>query len=64
MAMVEKGLGVSILPELILRRTPYHIAVRPLREPYYRPIGLAMKDRAHCTPAMRKFLEYLPCREA
>lgn len=32
MAMVEKGMGVSILPELILRRIPYSIEIRSLRE--------------------------------
>lgn len=40
MAMVEKGLGVSILPDLILQRIPYRIEVRPLQQPYYRPIVL------------------------
>ena len=62
MAMVEKGLGLSILPELILRRIPYNIEVRPLQKPYYRPVGLAMKKEAHLTPAVRKFIEYLPFR--
>ena len=30
MSMVESGLGVSILPELILQRVPYRICVREL----------------------------------
>lgn len=64
MAMVEKGLGVSILPDLILQRIPYRIEVRPLQQPYYRPIVLAMKQQAHLTPAVQKFIEYLPLREA
>ena len=63
MAMVEKGLGISILPELILRRVPYRMEVRPLAQPYYRVIGLVMKNRAHLTPAVQKFMEYLPFRE-
>ena len=63
MAMVEQGLGVGILPEMILRRIPYRIEVRPLQTPYYRSIGLAVKDRRHLSPAVRKFLEYLPFRE-
>ena len=63
MAMVERGLGVSILPDMILRRIPYRLAIRPLTEPYYRPIGLAMKHAAHLTPAAQKFVEYLPFRE-
>ena len=63
MAMVESGLGISILPELILRRVPYRMEVRPLAQPYYRVIGLVMKNRAHLTPAVQKFMEYLPFRE-
>ena len=64
MAMVERGMGVGILPDMILRRIPYRLEIRPLKEPYYRSIGLAMKHAAHLTPAARKFIGYLPFREA
>ena len=64
MAMAEKGLGIGILPDLILRRVPYRIEIRSLAEPYYRSVGLAMKDSDHLTPAVRKFIESLPFREA
>lgn len=64
MAMVERGMGVGILPDMILRRIPYRLEIRPLKEPYYRSIGLAMKHAAHLTPAARKFIDYLPFREA
>ena len=64
MAMVEKGLGISILPNMILQRIPYKIEIRSLQKPYYRPIGLAFKSQAHLTPAVRKFIEYLSFREA
>ena len=63
MAMVEKGMGISILPDLILKRVPYKIEIRPLEEPYYRSIGLAMKNNKNLTPAVQKFIEYLPFRE-
>lgn len=63
MAMVERGMGVSILPDLILKRVPYRIEIRSLEEPYYRSVGLAMKNRAHLPPAVQKFMEYLPFRE-
>ena len=46
MSMVENGLGVSILPELILRRIPYRISVKPLDVPAYRDICLVMRDRS------------------
>ena len=59
MAMVEKGLGVSILPDMILRRIPYRLEIRPLEEPYYRTIGLAFRDRKNFTPAVGLFVEYL-----
>ena len=64
MSMVEGGLGISILPELILRRIPYHIIAKELAVPAYRRIGLAMKNRKTASLAVRRFLEYLPCRKA
>lgn len=62
MSMVESGLGISILPELILQRIPYRITARELAEPAYRKIGLAMKDRKSASLAVKRFLEYLPYR--
>lgn len=63
MAMVEKGMGVSILPDMILKRIPYDIVIRPLEIPFYREIGIAMKDKESITQAAKKFLEYLKYRE-
>ena len=63
MAMVEKGMGVGILPDMILQRMPYKIQIRPLKQPHYRLIGLAMKNKEHLSPAVKKFLEYLIFRE-
>lgn len=60
MAMVEKGMGVSILPDMILKDIPYKIEIRSLEKPYYRSIGLAVKKQSHLTPAVKKFIEYLP----
>ena len=62
MAMVEKGLGIGILPQLILQRIPYKIEIRPLKNPYYREIGLAVKDRRRLSPVTVKFIEYLTRR--
>lgn len=59
MAMVEKGLGISILSELILSRNPYNIVLRPLDVPSYREIGLAMRDRKTIPRAMKRFLDFL-----
>ena len=64
MSMVEHGLGVSILPQLVLRRIPYRIALRPLAQPAFRRIGLAMRRGEELSPAAKKFLEYLSYRDA
>ena len=63
MSMVEKGLGIGVLPEMILKRIPYQIAIRSFRTPYFREIVLAMKDRKKMTPAVGKFIEYLAYRD-
>ncbi len=60
MSMVESGLGVSILPELILRRIPYRIVARGLDVPAYRRIGVALGD--HPSLAVRRFLDHLSYR--
>lgn len=62
MAMVEGGLGISVLPELILNRIPYKIITRELEIPAYRNIGLAMRNRKSAAMAVQRFLEYLQYR--
>ncbi len=62
MSMVEKGLGISILPELILKRIPFHIVTKELDVPAYRDIGVAVKNRKTASLAVKRFLEYLPYR--
>ncbi len=39
LSMVESGLGIGILPRLILRRIPYRVEIRSLSEPFFREIG-------------------------
>ena len=63
MAMVESGLGISILPELILKRIPYRIVVKELEIPAYRSIGVALKEKKSASLAVKRFLEYLDYRE-
>lgn len=64
MSMVEGGLGISILPELILNRIPYHIVAKELDVPAYRNIALAMKDQKTASLAVKRFVKYLPCRHS
>lgn len=62
MSMVEKGLGISILPQLILKRTPYHIVSKELDIPAYRNIGIALRNKKTASLAVKRFLEYLQYR--
>lgn len=62
MSMVESGLGISILPNLILKRIPYRIVAKPLTIPAYRDIGIALKNSKTASLAVRRFMEYLQYR--
>ncbi len=62
MSMVESGLGIAILPQLILRRVPYKIIAKELDAPAYRRIGLALRDRKTASLAVKRFIEYLQYR--
>ncbi|MDC7286541.1 LysR family transcriptional regulator [Blautia schinkii] len=62
MSMVESGLGISILPELILKRVPYRIVAKELDVPAYRKIGIALRSKRSASLAVKRFLEYLQYR--
>lgn len=62
MSMVEKGLGISILPELTLKRIPYRILIKPLDVPEYRNIGVALRNKETSSLVTKKFMEYLKYR--
>lgn len=62
MSMVESGLGIAILPELILKRVPYRILSKELDVAAYRNIGLALRDKKTASLAVKRFIEYLQYR--
>lgn len=62
MSMVESGLGISILPQLILKRVPYNIVIKELDIPAYRNIGLALQNKKTASLAVNRFLDYLQFR--
>lgn len=59
MSMIENGLGISILPELILQRIPYNLIAKELEVPAFRNIGLAMRNQQSLSIAAKSFLHYL-----
>lgn len=59
MTMVEAGLGISILAELVLHRTNYRILLRKTNPPIYRTLAIGYKDIHSIPVASKRFIEYL-----
>lgn len=59
MTMVEAGLGVSILAELMLRRTNFDLVCLPVEPPVYRTLAIGYKDKDSLPIASQYFIEYL-----
>lgn len=55
-AMVQMGLGISILPELILMNMPEDIHIVSLEPDAYRVIGIAGLSLKNNSPAAKKFI--------
>ena len=59
MAMVEQGLAVSILYELMLERNSFHIVCLPTEPPVIRKLGAVSRDFTAMPVAAKRFLEEL-----
>ena len=57
-AMVENGLGVTIMPELLLKGHQDKVAILPTDPPYERMISLALSDAGSGSPATRAFADF------
>lgn len=58
-SMVRNGLGVSILPKLVLDDFSEFIETRDIEPGINRVLGIATKSFTNCTPAGKRFLDYL-----
>lgn len=59
LSMIEIGLGISILPELVLRKTNYQVAILPINPVVSRKIGLVMKEKYALPIASKCFIDFL-----
>ena len=59
LAMVSKGLGISLLPELMVRHSPYPVVACRAPERFSRNIGIAVKDKKALSAATRRFVDYV-----
>ena len=58
-AMVEGGLGVSVLSDLVLKRTSFRVVRRPLDPPVKREIALAYPEGRTLSVSTTRFIEYV-----
>ena len=58
-AMVEQGLGMSIMPELLLKGRRDRLLVLPLVPEARRTIGIAIAAGDRAGPATRRFVDYV-----
>lgn len=63
LSFVENGLGVSILPQLILQRLTYDVCIKPIIQPAYRKIGFAIPNKKTVSAIVKNFTEYVQLYE-
>lgn len=59
LSMVEQGLGVSILTELVLHKTSYDIVALPIEPAIIRTMSIVTKDKNTLPLASKEFIQYL-----
>ena len=59
LAMVSEGLGISLLPELMVRHSPTPIKVCHAPLHFYRTIGIGVKDKKALYNSTRLFVDYV-----
>lgn len=59
MAMVSSGLGISVMPELMLHGTSYPLVQCSMAQPFFRNIGICVKDKAACSASTMRFIEHV-----
>ena len=59
LAMVSEGLGISLLPELMVRDSPTPIKVCHAPLHFYRTIGIGVKDKKALSNSTRLFVDYV-----
>ena len=59
LAMVEQGLGISLLPEMVVRGSQRRVTAIPLERPRFREIGLAVRRGGPVSPLTRRFRDFV-----
>ena len=57
-AMIERGLGMSIMNKLITEKFDFDVVKIPVDPPQHITFGIAMHSLENSPPAVRKFVSY------
>ncbi|MBQ2985411.1 MAG: LysR family transcriptional regulator, partial [Clostridia bacterium] len=57
-AMVQHGLGISVVPEMILTDINTNAVIKEFSPARYRPLGIAVRSLANASLASRTFIKY------
>lgn len=58
-SMVEHGLGISVLPELLLEDIKNDVVVKRFSDSYSRDLGIAVRSFDYVTPPTRAFVQFV-----
>ena len=58
-AMVEAGLGISIMPRMLLRSCTAAVKIYPIEPEEYRVVGLAVQRPAAMAPAVEQMFHHI-----
>ncbi|MDQ0720107.1 DNA-binding transcriptional LysR family regulator [Paenibacillus sp. W4I10] len=58
LSMVEAGIGVAVIPSMILTAVPLKIMIKPLSPPINRDIGLAVLSMQNVSSAVSEFIKF------
>ena len=59
LSMVSNGLGISLLPELMVRHSPYPLVICQPPMSFYRRIAIGVKDEKAVSNSTQRFVDHV-----
>lgn len=57
-AMIEQGMGMTIMNDLITRHWRFNVAKLPVDPPFFLTLGIALPSMEQASPAVRRFVKF------
>lgn len=59
LSLIENGLCIGYMGQLVLNKTPYHVVSRPTDPQVYRDIVLAVRSIENAPPATAHLIDFI-----